>query len=72
VLVEVKVNVVPASPPSASLRARIDDVEYQRSAKEKEDVFESVRGFSWLGCWAQAGLCLARPAPKPRHFRISL
>ena len=52
--VEVKVDVVPASPPSASLRARID-IEYQRSAREKEDVFESACAFSSLGCWVQAG-----------------
>lgn len=57
-------NVVPASPPDASLRARVDgdvfvhlafsptlpvcsltwqDIEYQRSDKERENVFESVR-----------------------------
>ena len=55
VRVEVKVDVVPASPPSASLRARIDDIEYQRSASEKEDIFESACAFSTLGYWAQAG-----------------
>jgi len=42
-VLSVKVDVVPASPPSASLRARIDDIEYQRSASEKEDIFESAR-----------------------------
>ena len=39
---KVKVNVAPASPPDPSLRARIDNVEYQRSKKEKDNLFESV------------------------------
>jgi len=41
-VLSVKVNVVPANPPDASLRARIDDIEYQRSDKEKEHIFEAA------------------------------
>jgi len=41
-VLSVKVNVVPASPPDASLRARVDNIEYQRSDKERENVFESA------------------------------
>ena len=55
VRVEVKVDIVPASPPSASLRARIDDIEYQRSSSEKEDIFESAWAFSSLGYWVHSG-----------------
>jgi len=41
-VLSVKVNVAPASPPDPSLRARIDNVEYQRSKKEKDNLFESA------------------------------
>jgi len=41
-VLSVKVNVVPASPPDASLRSALDSIEYQRSDKEKENIFETA------------------------------
>lgn len=41
-VLSVKVNVVPASPPDASLRARVDSIEFQRSDEEKENIFEAA------------------------------
>ena len=35
-VLSVKVNVLPASPPDASLRTKIDDIEFRRSDEEKD------------------------------------